>query len=511
MKKFFMIQIAIIVFALLFANAAFALAYYYPESYEGGVKGDSEYQEMLFITGEPVLLKGTVRVSLGRLRDGKRQDRITYSLFSDDKSVNLSRSITLSVTMEGQKEKSQIKTTCEVIRASETVSVKKENGASERYTLKSYSLTASTITDISAAVDYSATIIRGSKVYEVNNGQGTVTVEISGKGVGYDSAWGATESRQIQLLISSRRKADLKKGTEAFSWKGSVEEELSLSRTRDISYVENQPTRISFKGAYAEIKKEESIASYSYDLPRFDENGMPEDKRNRGSKVISLSLTPKSEMAYIPKVADLAGHWARSDAEKLLALGIIRQEGSYFWPKIPAKRLEFALAMGRLTDAAARAERWAELFENTSTRKSRKTVQSSLPFDDLVLSEEDAAYVLALSEMGVMEGTTPRRFSPNENLTRAQVVTIMVRALGLEKNIPRMYRLGFKDEGEIPPWAKDAVYVGSSIGLVRGDEAGYFRPDDPVTRAEAAAFLNRFMTYLKDDLRRDFRDRLMEF
>ncbi|WP_083515168.1 S-layer homology domain-containing protein [Fervidicola ferrireducens] len=468
--------------------------------YEGGIMDDMKYREMIFITGQPVLLEGSVKVTPGRMRDGKRQDRITYNLSSSDGSVKLSRSITISVTLQREKGKDQVRTTYEIVRASETVTVKRDR-TTERFTLENYSFTASSVSDISAAVDYTTTVIRGRKVYDFNGGKGTVEVDISGKGVGYSSAWGSTETREVKLVISSNRKADEKNGTQASSWTGTVDEELSSSRTVEISYVENRPALMSFDGAYAVTTREDSTVRYSYSLPRLDENGLPTGKQNRGSELISLSATPRVEMGYIPEFYDMAGHWARQDVGRLAALGIMKQEGNYFWPQIPAKRLEFVLAVGRLVDINSRAERWRDSSEE----------EAAPAFEDLSLSKEDASIVAALAEMGVVEGISPRRFSPNQNLTRAQVVTILVRALGLEKNVPRMYRLGFRDEGEIPAWAKDAVYVGSSIGLVRGDEAGYFRPDDPVTRAEAAALLNRFITYLKDDLRRDFRDRVMDF
>ncbi|TYP57475.1 S-layer homology domain-containing protein [Thermosediminibacter litoriperuensis] len=135
-----------------------------------------------------------------------------------------------------------------------------------------------------------------------------------------------------------------------------------------------------------------------------------------------------------------------------------------------------------------------------------------LPFDDIKVQPEDAEQITSLAGMGIMEGTSLRRFSPQENLTRAQVITILVRALGLENNAPPVpYHTGFRDDAEIPAWAKDAVYVGREIGLARGDEAGCFRPNDPVTRAESAAFLNRFITYLQKDLQRDFRERIIDF
>lgn len=40
-------------------------------------------------------------------------------------------------------------------------------------------------------------------------------------------------------------------------------------------------------------------------------------------------------------------------------------------------------------------------------------------------------------------------------------------------------------------WAKDAVRIGVQNGWVSGYPNGTFRPDSPITRAEAVALLNR--------------------
>lgn len=49
----------------------------------------------------------------------------------------------------------------------------------------------------------------------------------------------------------------------------------------------------------------------------------------------------------------------------------------------------------------------------------------------------------------------------------------------------------YKDESEIPAWAKEAVEEASEKGWMVGDDQGNFRPNDPVTRAEMAVILSR--------------------
>lgn len=48
----------------------------------------------------------------------------------------------------------------------------------------------------------------------------------------------------------------------------------------------------------------------------------------------------------------------------------------------------------------------------------------------------------------------------------------------------------FKDDADIPSWAKEAVYDAKEKGLMLGDTNGNFRPNEPLTRAEAAVLLS---------------------
>ncbi len=48
----------------------------------------------------------------------------------------------------------------------------------------------------------------------------------------------------------------------------------------------------------------------------------------------------------------------------------------------------------------------------------------------------------------------------------------------------------YKDAAEIPAWAKEAVAYVSQKGYMEGS-GGYFRPDQPITRAEIAVILHR--------------------
>ncbi|MGB4509482.1 MAG: S-layer homology domain-containing protein, partial [Syntrophomonadaceae bacterium] len=104
------------------------------------------------------------------------------------------------------------------------------------------------------------------------------------------------------------------------------------------------------------------------------------------------------------------------------------------------------------------------------------------------------------------------RFGPDEFLTRAQAITIMVRALGFENMAPTPgYHTSFADDHAIPNWAIDSIYVAREIGLVSGDAYNRINPNQELTRGEASSMLVRFLNFLEQDLQKDYREDLVLF
>ncbi|MFX3636020.1 MAG: S-layer homology domain-containing protein [Candidatus Pristimantibacillus sp.] len=89
----------------------------------------------------------------------------------------------------------------------------------------------------------------------------------------------------------------------------------------------------------------------------------------------------------------------------------------------------------------------------------------------------------------VINGADEQRFLPDSEITRAEFMAIMIRALGLSsanKTYP------FKDIEE-KAWYHQAVQIGYSYGLVDGYSDGSFNPNEKITRQEAMVILSRAM------------------
>ncbi len=92
-------------------------------------------------------------------------------------------------------------------------------------------------------------------------------------------------------------------------------------------------------------------------------------------------------------------------------------------------------------------------------------------------------------ELGWMLGIDQEQFAPDKVVTRAQAATLLVRAMNLSLDYGSTH---FKD---IPHthWAKHYIQTAYKNGLFIGDKNGYFNPEQPLTREQMAAVINRIM------------------
>ncbi|MCL2153277.1 MAG: S-layer homology domain-containing protein [Oscillospiraceae bacterium] len=91
----------------------------------------------------------------------------------------------------------------------------------------------------------------------------------------------------------------------------------------------------------------------------------------------------------------------------------------------------------------------------------------------------------------LMNGTATGQFSPNLNLSRAMLVTILYRL----ENIQFTTRDAPFSDVLDGSWYSDAVSWAVENGVVDGYEDGTFRPDDSITREQFASVIYRYALY----------------
>ena len=98
---------------------------------------------------------------------------------------------------------------------------------------------------------------------------------------------------------------------------------------------------------------------------------------------------------------------------------------------------------------------------------------------------------------GIIMGTTDTTFSPNNNLTRANLVTILWRMEGNQKVSGSLKFSDVKSQ----EYYYDAVNWAASKGIVNGYEDGKFRPNNNITREQLATILMNYAKYKGKDTR----------
>ena len=105
--------------------------------------------------------------------------------------------------------------------------------------------------------------------------------------------------------------------------------------------------------------------------------------------------------------------------------------------------------------------------------------------------KSDVPYMLnGTDHYAYIKGYPNGSFKPTDTITRAEAATIFYRLLTDFTRKAATSDNTFKD---VPAtaWYNTAVSTMAKLGIVNGDAYGYFRPNDPITRAEIAAMIAR--------------------
>ena len=108
--------------------------------------------------------------------------------------------------------------------------------------------------------------------------------------------------------------------------------------------------------------------------------------------------------------------------------------------------------------------------------------------------------IRCLTAYRLTRGTTDTTFSPLASVSRQQLVTFLFRLSdALNHPVVTRDRPAFNDLGaDIDTEQQFAVAAMAHAGVVGGYPDGTFRPDEPVTRGQAAALLVRFQDWVSD-------------
>jgi len=118
---------------------------------------------------------------------------------------------------------------------------------------------------------------------------------------------------------------------------------------------------------------------------------------------------------------------------------------------------------------------------------------------ELHFTDQDAigtwavAQVAQAVDLGIISGYSDGTFRPNAKITRAEMITMVMRAYGVETDDTNP--TGYADDAEIPDWARAAANTAEATGIiiVGGKPIERFEPQALSTRAEAASSIVRML------------------
>jgi len=208
--------------------------------------------------------------------------------------------------------------------------------------------------------------------------------------------------------------------------------------------------------------------------------------RVSGSSIIESRDTFSSYVVVENKVSfdDVASveAWAGRAIQVVAAKGAIQGKADgVFAPKANVTRAEFAKMLVRALD-----------LENGSAKEG---------FTDVNPSDWFAPYVAAAAKLEIINGRSAMKFDPNAKITRAEMATMITRALKITQGAKDVTDIdaalkGFADASKINASLKAGVAFAAANDIVKGN-AGKFLPNDSASRAEAAVIIYRSLNFGK--------------
>ncbi|MDP4133059.1 MAG: S-layer homology domain-containing protein [Bacillota bacterium] len=176
---------------------------------------------------------------------------------------------------------------------------------------------------------------------------------------------------------------------------------------------------------------------------------------------------------------DIEGHWAEKSIDALVMAGVINGvDDATFAPESPVTREQF---LKMLLIASADNINEKINFENPP---KLNTVLEKSPFPDVSIDRWSYYYIKEAYGTLIFSGEYPYGFGPVKDITREEAAVWTSRALGLTGGEPN-----FTDNDLIKN--KNLVGAASGNGLITGFADGSFKPSQGLTRAQAAAILQR--------------------
>lgn len=133
----------------------------------------------------------------------------------------------------------------------------------------------------------------------------------------------------------------------------------------------------------------------------------------------------------------------------------------------------------------------AAIFARLIAEAKDETVSGKSSFADVSSKEWYSSYIGYLEKYDVINGYNDGTFKPDESVTRAEFVSMAVRYYGLFNEVKTVANTTKYIDVDSSYWAIKDISYAKSIGWLNGYADGTFKGDNNITRAEVVTVVNR--------------------
>lgn len=226
-----------------------------------------------------------------------------------------------------------------------------------------------------------------------------------------------------------------------------------------------------------------SWSSSNPQVAEVDSNGGITGK-SKGTATITVrtadgGFTNSCEVTVVNNLTDVSGHKANTEIMLAMTQGIVSgYPDETFRPDGDVTRAEFTVMLMNGIQPGAASTELAFKDKNSIGDWAQQPVAQAV-------------------QLGIISGYDDGTFRPDAKITRAEMISMVIRASGLETEEGQ--QSGFTDQADIPDWAKKAANTAEQTGIiiVGGLPESKFAPQTLSTRAEAASAIVRMLMIKK--------------
>ncbi|WP_337104104.1 S-layer homology domain-containing protein [Paenibacillus sp. YIM B09110] len=174
--------------------------------------------------------------------------------------------------------------------------------------------------------------------------------------------------------------------------------------------------------------------------------------------------------------SDVNQHWSKENIDLFVKLGFVTgYEDDTFRPNAPITRAEFAAMIVRVFNLDA--------------------LSSPQSFTDVKEGYWASQAIEALAANGIIVGYADGTFRPGEEISRAEIIAIISRIVDFNA-IEKHQAVAFNDIES--SWNANEIRAAAAAGIIEGRAAGSFAPEEQSTRAEALSIILRVLNLNPD-------------